>query len=185
MLKTFLLVGAVFAGALMWWWIATYNEFVKLGNLVEASWKQIDVQLQRRHDLVPNLVGAVKGYAAHEKEVLAAVTSARAAALAARGPAAQAPAEGALDAAIARLLAIAEAYPDLKASSNFLHLQEELADSENRVAAARRIYQSNVRDYNTKQKTVPSVIVAKQMSLAPAEYFDADVAARDVPEVSF
>ncbi len=167
------------------WWLVTYNGFVKLRNLVEESWKQIDVQLQRRHDLIPNLVNTVKGYAAHEKSTFEAVVAARDAAVTAQGVAAQGEAENMLTGALNKLFALAEAYPDLKASTNFLQLQTELTGTEDRIAAARRIYNANVREYNTRQQTLPANIVAKQMGLTPAEYFEVEDPAKGVPEVTF
>lgn len=151
--------------------VAIYNKLIKLRNLVTESWSQIDVQLQRRHDLIPNLVNTVKGYAAHERETLKAVVDARNVALSASTPNRIATAEDTLEHAVGRLIVVAEGYPDLKASANFLQLQRDLTDTEDRIAAARRIYNANVRAFNTATQTLPSNIVASRMKLVTAEYF--------------
>jgi len=167
--------------------VGLYNGLVRLRNVVQESWRQIDVELTRRHDLIPNLVETVKGYAAHERETLEAVISARTAAVApGSSPAQQAQQENVLTAALGRLFAVAEAYPDLKANQNFLELQRELTDTEDRLAASRRFYNANVRSLNTKVETVPSNIVAGLCNIERAEYFEAeDPAVRSVPTVSF
>jgi len=167
--------------------VASYNRFVRQRNLVQESWRQIDVELTRRHDLVPNLVETVKGYAAHERETLEAVTAARAAAASVgSGPAAQAVQENALSGALRQLFAVAEAYPDLKASANFLDLQRQLAETEDRIAAGRRFYNGNVRALNTRVEAFPSSVVAKSFGIAKAEYFTADdPQVRATPTVSF
>ena len=139
------------------WVVATYNGFVKLRNIVEESWKQIDVELHRRYDLIPNLVETVKGYAAHERQTFENVTAARAAAVSpGSGPAEQAMQENMLTSALRQLLAVAEAYPDLKANQNFLELQTSLTQTEDRIAAGRRFYNANVRTFNTKVETLPA-----------------------------
>ncbi len=167
--------------------VGLYNGLVRLRNVVQESWRQIDVELHRRHDLIPNLVETVKGYAAHERETLQAVTNARAAAAApGSSPAQQAQQENVLTAALGRLFAVAEAYPDLKANQNFLQLQRDLTDTEDRVAASRRFYNANVRALNTKVETVPSNIVAGMFGITTAEYFEADdPQVRQAPSVSF
>lgn len=166
---------------------AAYNSLIRLRNQVDEGWAQIDVQLQRRHDLIPNLVNTVKGYAAHERETFEAVTAARAAALSASSPQELSQAEGVLDAAIGRLLAVAENYPQLQASTNFLQLQEELTTTENKVSFARQFYNSRVRELNTKIQTVPLNIVAGVAKITEREYFNvpegSDV--RFVPKVEF
>ncbi len=168
------------------WAIAQYNGLVKLRNLVQESWRQIDVELQRRHDLIPNLVETVKGYAAHERSTLEEVTQARATAAApGSSPAQQAQQENVLTAALGRLFAVAEAYPDLKANQNFLQLQQELTNTEDRVAAGRRFYNANVRSLNTKIETFPSNLIAGMFSFQRAEYFETTDAARQVPGVQF
>lgn len=173
---------AVLAGG---WWLTTYNRFIKLRNMVEASWKQIDVQLQRRYDLVPNLVATVKGYATHERETFEAVVRARQATLSARGAAERGEAEGDLSKTLDRLFALAENYPDLKASTNFLQLQNELTNTEDQISSARSIYNSNVREYNTRQQMMPARFVANQMALTAAEYFNMEEVARNAPHVTF
>ena len=167
--------------------VGLYNGLVRLRNVVQESWRQIDVELTRRHDLIPNLVETVKGYAAHERETLQAVTEARTAAAApGASPAQQAKQENVLTAALGRLFAVAEAYPDLKANQNFLQLQRDLTDTEDRLAASRRFYNANVRALNTKVETVPSNIVAGLFNIERAEYFEAeDPAVRAAPQVSF
>jgi LemA protein len=167
--------------------VALYNGLVRLRNLVQESWRQIDVELNRRHDLIPNLVETVKGYASHERETLEAVTAARAAAVAPGStPGQQAQQENVLTQALGRLFAVAEAYPDLKANQNFLELQRELSETEDRIAASRRFYNANVRSLNTKVETVPSNIVAGLFHIGRAEYFEAeDPQVRAAPSVSF
>ncbi|EYR62280.1 membrane protein [Actinotalea ferrariae CF5-4] len=168
------------------WGVVIYNGLVRLRNLVQESWRQIDVELHRRHDLIPNLVETVQGYAAHERQVLESVTAARAAALTpASGPAEQAANEDMLSQALGRLLAVAEAYPQLRASENFLQLQTELATTEDRIAAGRRFYNANVRELNTRVEQVPSNIVAGMFGFTRAEYFETDDVARAVPRVDF
>lgn len=182
-----LIVGAVLA-LLAVAYVVSYNRFVSQRNLVAESWKQVDVELQRRFDLIPNLVSTVKGYAAHEASTLAAVTAAResAAAHASDSPAQRQAPEAALTAAVRGALAVAEAYPDLKASANFLDLQNDLAETEDRIAAARRFYNGNVRALNTRVQAVPSNIVASIHNIGLAEYFElADPAARGQVAVSF
>ncbi len=165
----------------------SYNRFVRQRNLVQESWRQIDVELKRRHDLIPNLVQTVKGYAAHEREVFDAVTRTRAEAAApGSSPAEQGRQEGLLGQALGRLFAVAEAYPDLKASTNFLELQRELSDTEDRIAAGRRFYNGNVRGLNTRVESVPSNVVAGVFGFRQAEYFEVtDESVRSTPDVSF
>jgi LemA protein len=165
--------------------VVLYNRLVRLRNKVEEAWAQIDVQLQRRHDLIPNLVNTVKGYATHEKTVFEEVTAARAAAVSAQGAAAAGAAENALTAAMGRLFAVAENYPDLKADQNFRHLQEELSDTEDKVAFARQYYNDNVREWNTRISSVPDMFVARRMGATKAEYFELEGGAGAAPEVSF
>lgn len=169
------------------WGVATYNGFVRLRNLVQEAWRQIDVELHRRHDLIPNLVETVKGYAAHERAVFDEVTAARAAAAApGASPARQAQQENQLTAALGRLFAVAEAYPQLRAAENFLALQAELTNTEDRIAAGRRFYNANVRQLNTKVESFPSNIVAGMFHFVRAEYFEAqDPIVRAAPTVDF
>jgi LemA protein len=162
-----------------------YNRLVRLRNRIENAWSQIDVQLQRRHDLIPNLVEAVKGYAAHEKGVLEGVTQARANALNAQGPADKAAAENVLTGALKSLFAVSEAYPDLKANQNFLSLQEELSATEDKVAYSRQFYNDTVRGYNTSIQSFPTSILAKQFGFAAREYYEAGDDARGAVQVKF
>ena len=164
-----------------------YNGLVRLRNRIEAAWAQIDVQLRRRYDLIPNLVETVKGYATHEREVFDAVTKARAQAAAPGStPAQQAQQEGILGQALGRLFAVAEAYPDLKASTNFLELQRELTETEDRIAAGRRFYNANVRAMNTRVEAFPSNLVAGVFGFHKEEYFEVeDEAVRSAPSVDF
>jgi len=166
--------------------IALYNGLVRSRNQVENAWSQIDVQLKRRLDLIPNLVETVKGYAAHERETLEAVIAARNAAMAAPDtPPAQAEADNMLTGALRQLFALSESYPDLKANQNFLALQEELTATEGRVAYARQFYNDSVLTYDNKLESFPTVIIAKMFNFAPREYFEADEQARTAPTVEF
>jgi len=165
--------------------IAVYNRLVKLRNRIEAAWAQIDVQLKRRHDLIPNLVETVKGYAAHERETFENVTKARQQAVAASGVENQAQAENMLTAALRQLLAVAEAYPDLKANQNFLALQEELTGTEGRIAFSRQFYNEQVLSYDNSLEQFPTNIVAGMFNFEPKPYFEAEEAARSVPQVDF
>jgi LemA protein len=181
-----LIVLAVLLVAVVGWAVVTYNGLVRLRNLVQEAWRQIDVELTRRHDLIGNLVETVKGYAAHERGTLEDVITARSAAMApGQSPAQQAESENMLSQALGRLLAIAEAYPDLKANENFLALQAELTSTEDRIASARRYYNATVRDLNTKVETVPSNIVAGIFNVSRAEYFEAVGEQREAPRVDF
>jgi LemA protein len=166
--------------------IATFNNLIRLQNRADEGFSDIDVQLKRRHDLIPNLVETVKGYATHEREVLENVTAARNTAVAATGPGAQAQAENQLTGALRQLFAVAENYPDLKASQNFLELQNELTDTEDKVQAARRFYNMTVRDLNIKVETFPSRVIARMRNIGKRDFFELDEPAdRDVPAVSF
>jgi len=152
--------------------VLIYNRIVALNERAEQAFADVDVQLKQRHDLIPNLVETVKGYAAHEKSTLDAVISARNSAVAAQGPAAQGQAEGILDAALGRLFALAEAYPDLKANTNFLELQRELSDVENKIAAARRFFNNAVQEFNTIIQQVPGVFVAPVGGFKQRDFFE-------------
>lgn len=168
------------------WLIATFNRLVHQRNRIDNAWAQIDVQLKRRRDLVPNLVETVKGYAVHESSTLQAVTDARAAAVSAGSPAATAQAEGALTAALGRLFAVAEAYPDLKADAGFRDLQAQLGETENRIAVSRQVYNDTVLTYQSSIQTFPAVMVAGPFGFTGREYFElADEAERSVPQVRF
>ena len=159
--------------------VASYNRFVRQRNLVQESWRQVDVELNRRHDLIPNLVETVKGYATQERTVLQNVTEARTAAVQTlqaqgAGVAAQAQAENTLGRALSGLFAVAENYPDLKSSQNFLALQQQLAETEDRIAAARRFYNGNVRALNTRVEAFPSSVIASTFGFKKADYFEVD-----------
>jgi LemA protein len=162
-----------------------YNGLVKARNMADESWSGVDVQLKRRRDLIPNLVSTVQAYATHERETFDAVTSARAAAEGAGNAAQGVPAENMLTAALTGLFGVAEAYPDLKASENFLDLQNQLGDIEDNVAAARTIYNSNARSYNDKIQSVPSMFIAGPLGFKTREYFEATGAERQRVDVSF
>ena len=171
--------------------VVLYNGLVSLRNRIENAWAQIDVQLKRRYDLIPNLVETVKGYAAHERGTLEAVVQARNAAITAQsgGVAAQAAAENVLTGALRQLFALSEAYPDLKANQNFQQLQSELSDIENKIAAARRFFNNAVQEYNTGIQQFPAVLLAGSLGFAPKEFFDVGVEERKVleqaPQVKF
>jgi LemA protein len=165
--------------------VLAFNGLVRLRNRVDAAWAQIDVQLRRRYDLIPNLVETVKGYAAHERETFEAVTAARANALNAQGPAQQAQAENAITGALKSLFAVAEAYPELKANQNFLALQEELTSTEGRIAYARQFYNDNVQRLNTRIETFPTNVLAGMFGFKHREYFEADDTSRGPVTVQF
>ncbi|UJR85309.1 LemA family protein [Sandaracinus amylolyticus] len=165
--------------------VGQYNGLVQAREGVDASWAQVDNVLQRRADLIPNLVETVRGYASHEREIFTQVADARSRLLGARGPEEAAEASQALDSALGRLLAIAENYPQLRASEQFTRLQDELAGTENRIAVERRRYNETVRDYNARISTFPTNLFAGMFGFPRREYFEADVGAREVPRVDF
>ncbi len=167
--------------------VLAYNGLVVKRNRAENSWAQVDVQLRRRYDLIPNLVEAVKGYAAHEQGTFSAVTEARAAAQSAEGPAEQGRAEAALSGALGRLMAVAEAYPDLRATENFQQLQSELGETENRIATSRQVYNDTVLTYNNACQQIPTNIVAGMFGFDTREYFEVEAgdAAREPVAVKF
>lgn len=165
--------------------IVIYNGLVRLRNEVRTGWSNIDVQLKRRIDLIPNLVETVKGYATHERETFTRVTEARARAQQAKGPGEAAAASSLLGAALGGLFAVAEAYPQLAASENFRHLQAELADTEDKIAAARRYYNSTVLRYHNKLQTFPNMLVARPFGFKEEELFEVEESAREAPRVSF
>ena len=177
------LVLIVLAAAVAGWAVFAFNRLVRLRNQVKAGWSDIDVQLMRRHDLVPALVEAVRAYAGHEKAVLDSVTALRAQAMDTRSPAALAHIEQALAQGVTRLLLVQEAYPDLKASAGFLRLQRDLVDVEDHLQYARRFYNGAVRELNDGVQKLPDVIVAKLGGFAPAEYFRAEAGASAAPAV--
>ncbi len=162
-----------------------YNGLVQARNRVDNSWGQVEVQLKRRYDLVPNLVETVKGYASHEKDTFEQVTLARSNAQSATGPAEQAGAENFLTAALRQLFAVAEAYPELRASENFASLQGELAETENKIAVSRQIYNDTVLTYNNKVQQVPTNFVAAATGFKAREFFEGGAEAQDAPSVSF
>lgn len=166
-------------------WLA-YNGLIRRRNRVQEAWSDIEVQLKRRLDLIPNLVEAVKGYAAHEKQAFESVTQARAKAMGAATPPQQAEANNMLASTLKSLFAVAEAYPDLKANTNFVELQRELADTENKIQAARRFYNTTVQEYNTALESVPTNVIANLFGFKKSEFFDApDEEISAVPKVSF
>lgn len=167
------------------WILATYNRIVRLENRIDNAWGQIDVQLRRRGELIPNLVETVKGYAKHEREVFEKVSQARAAMLGAKGPAEAMAADNMLTGALKTLFAVAEAYPELKANTNFLQLQDELSHTENKVAFARQHYNDAVTDYNNTVETFPGIIFGAMFNKRERPVLEAPAAAREVPKVSF
>jgi LemA protein len=181
---TLIILAAV--GVIVLFIVLTYNRLVALRNRVKEAFSDIDVQLKRRYNLIPNLVNAVKGYAAHEKGVLEKVTEARTRAMGASGVHEKAEAENMLTGALKTLFAVSENYPDLKASANFVELQHELRDTEDKIQAARRFYNTNVMSLNTKIETFPSNMIAKGFSFTKEEFFELEEeAAREVPKVNF
>jgi len=177
------LVGVAVVMAL--WLVGAYNGLVTLRQAVRNAWAQIDVQLKRRHDLIPNLVSTVKGYAAHEKDTLERVIAARAKATSVTLPAERIKAEGELSSALARLLAVSESYPELKANQNFLSLQEELTSTENRVAYARQFYNDSVTKLNTRIQTFPTVVIAGMFGFKEEPFFEAPAESKEAPKVQF
>ncbi|MFQ5807424.1 MAG: LemA family protein [Phycisphaerae bacterium] len=171
---------------LILWFIGMYNGLVRERNEVKNSWAQIDVQLKRRHDLIPNLVETVKGYAAHERTTLDSVVQARARAVSAEGVASRARAESELGGALGRLMLVVEQYPDLKANQNFLALQEELTSTENKIGFARQYYNDSVMKYNTRIQSVPANVVAGMFNFRQEDFFELEEPAeRAVPQVKF
>lgn len=167
------------------WGVAIYNGLIRLKNRVDEAWSDIDVQLKRRYDLIPNLVNTVKGYASHEKEVFEKVTEARTRAMGAQSAGDKAQAENALSQTLKSLFAVAEAYPDLKANQNFLELQRELTDTEDKVQASRRFYNGNVRDFNTKIQVFPNNIFAGMLGFSAREFFEAEGSEKEPVKVEF
>ena len=176
----------VIGGGLILWGVAAYNGLITLKNRTDEAWSDIDVQLKRRYDLIPNLVNTVKGYATHEKTTFENVTKARTAAMSAGTPAEKGKAENFLSSTLKSLFAVSEAYPDLKANTNFLELQQELSDTENKIQAARRFYNGNVRDFNIKIESVPTNIIANMFTFTKREFFELeDEAAKEPVKVAF
>ncbi len=174
--------------AIVLWFIAVYNGLIRLRNQTKEAWADIDVQLKRRYDLIPNLVETVKGYAKHERELFEKVSAARSAAMGASGVAEKGQAENMLAGTLKSLFAVAEAYPDLKANQNFLKLQDELSDTENKIQAARRFYNGNVRDFNTKIQVFPNNMIAGMLGFKEFEFFElgeGEAAAKEPVKVQF
>ena len=183
MQTTYILIGFIALVGLYLFWL--YNSLVRARTKVEEAWSQIDVQLKRRVDLIPNLVETVKGYAKHEKGLFENVTKARSALLAAKTVKESGEADNLLTGALITLFAVAENYPELKASENFKGLQSELADTEDKVAYARQFYNGNVRDFNITIKSFPNVLLASVLGFKGAEFFEAKAGEREKPEVQF
>ncbi|MEK7610690.1 MAG: LemA family protein [Patescibacteria group bacterium] len=184
MTYTILIVVAV----IILWFVATYNGFIRLVTRTKEAWADIDVQLKRRYDLIPNLIESVKGYVSHEKDTLEKITQARNMAMQAGTVADHARAENMLSGALKSLFAVSESYPDLKANQNFIELQRELSDTENKIQAARRFYNANARDLQIKIDSFPSNILANMFKFMPQEFFDLDeasAAAREPVKVGF
>jgi LemA protein len=167
------------------WLIFIYNSLITSRNRVDEAWSDIDVQTKRRYDLIPNLVETVKAYASHEKEIFTKVTEARSTAMSAQGIAEKGKAENMLSQTLKSLFAVAENYPDLKASQNFLKLQDELTDTENKIQASRRFYNGNVRDFNTKIQIFPNNIFAGILGFKKYEFFQAEEEAKEAVKVQF
>lgn len=182
MLGTIITIGII--AIIVIWVIAAYNSLVKLRNWVQESWSQIDVQLKRRHDLIPNLVNTVKGYATHERETLEQVIQARNQ-LIDGSPQERIEADNQIQGALKSIFALSEAYPDLKANQNFMQLQEELTTTENKVAYSRQLYNKTVADYNIKRETFPSNIIANMFNFTREELLTIPEADREVPTVTF
>jgi LemA protein len=179
------IVIAVVAGLLLLFLILGFNLLVRKRNKTENAWAQVDVQLTKRHDLIPNVVESVKGYAAHERQTFEAVTQARTAAMSAQGPAARAGAEDVLTTVLSRLMVVAENYPQLKASDNFLNLQEQLSSVESGIAYARQYYNDSVLSYENSRKTFPLVLIAAPFGFQQREYFKAEAGATQPVQVTF
>ncbi len=179
-----LVIGGLIIVVILFLWI-TYNSLVTLKARVDEAWSGIDVQLKRRSSLIPNLIETVKGYAAHEKEVLSQVTEARSALMNAGTPAEKAAADNVLSGTLKSLFAVSEAYPDLKANQNFLSLQRDLSDTEDKIAYARQFYNSNAMEYNVKTKVFPNVLIANSFGFKEVEFYEAEAQDREDIKVSF
>jgi LemA protein len=179
------LILLIILGVAIIWAISVYNGLITLKNRVDEAWSDIDVQLKRRYDLIPNLVNTVKGYASHEKEVFEKVTEARTMAMNAGSAEAKAGAENMLSGALKSLFAVAEAYPDLKANQNFLELQRELTDTEDKIQASRRFYNGNARDFNIKIELFPNNIIAGMLNFTKREFFEAAEGEKENVKVEF
>jgi len=173
------------AAVIVFWLMAVYNGLIRLKNRTDEAWSDIDVQLKRRYDLIPNLVETVKGYANHERELFENVTKARTAAMAAKGMEEKGKAENTLSQTLKSLFAVAENYPQLKASENFAKLQDELSDTENKIQAARRFYNGNVRDFNTKIQVFPNNMISGMLKFTKYEFFEANESEKENVAVKF
>lgn len=185
-MDTFLwiILGAI--ALIILWLIATYNALIRLKNQTNEAWSDIDVQLKRRYDLIPNLIETVKGYATHERELFQKVTEARTRAMEAKTPKEQGEAENFLTGTLKTLFAVAENYPQLKANENFAKLQDELSDTENKIQASRRFYNGNVRDFNTKLQVFPTNMIARSLGFKQREFFEVEEAAeKEAVKVKF
>lgn len=180
-MTTILTAILVIIGLIILWLIFVYNSLIRLKNRSQEAWSDIEVQLKRRYDLIPNLVETVKGYARHERELFEKVTKARTSAIQATGTAEKAKAENFLSQTLKSLFAVAENYPDLKASQNFLQLQDELSDTENKIQAARRFYNSNARDFNIKTEVFPNNLIAQTLGFKKFEFFEVAAPAEKEP----
>jgi LemA protein len=179
------LIALIVVVVIVLWLIATYNGLIRLKNRVDEAWSDIDVQLKRRYDLIPNLVNTVKGYATHEKELFEKVTEARTRAMSAGTTADKADAENALSGTLKTLFAVSENYPDLKANTNFLELQRELSDTENKIQASRRFFNGNVMEYNTKIQVFPTNLFAGMLNFAKRDFFEIEGVERESVQVAF
>ena len=182
---TLTIVVLTLAVAIVLWAILIFNSLVRLKNRVNEAWSDIDVQLKRRYDLIPNLIETVKGYAKQEKEVLENVTEARTRAMGASDPKDQIEAENMLSGTLKTLFAVSENYPNLKSNENFLELQRELSDTENKIQSSRRFYNGNVRDFNTKIQTFPNNLIAGSLSFSKRDFFEAEEGEKENVEVKF
>jgi LemA protein len=178
-----IIVGILVILLIAFWFI--YNRTIGRRNAVDNSWAQIEAALQRRHDLIPNLVESVKGYATHEQSTFEEVTKARSGAVSAKAPGTQAVAEDALTAAVGKLIVVAEQYPQLRATENFQQLQQQLSDTEDQIQITRRVYNDTVQTYNTGIQQFPAVLVANAFHFEPRQFFDAPTEAEATPEISF
>ena len=178
-----IIVGILVILLIAFWYI--YNRTIGRRNAVDNSWAQIEAALQRRHDLIPNLVESVKGYATHEQSTFEEVTKARSGAVSAKAPGTQAAAENVLTAAVGKLIVVAEQYPQLRATENFQQLQQQLSDTEDQIQITRRVYNDTVQTYNTGIQQFPAVLVANAFHFEPRQFFDAPTEAEATPEVSF
>ncbi|MFH0873500.1 MAG: LemA family protein [Candidatus Komeilibacteria bacterium] len=183
MIYTYILVAVI--AIILIWLIATFNSLIRRRNQVQEGWADIDVQLKRRYDLIPNLMETVRGYMQHEDRVLTQVTEARTLAMKAENADTRAQAENALTGALKSLFAVAENYPDLKASANFLKLQDELSDTENKIQAVRRFYNGQVRDFNTAIQVFPTNLIASTMGMKAFAFFEAGTEERENVQVKF